>query len=57
MRMAIAVGPEEASIDHLWPIGAKEPGARHEPRGVQLAHLRCNQRRGNRGPAQLRRLG
>lgn len=40
----------DASMDHLRPISL---GGVHAPYNVSLAHLKCNLRRGTRGPAQL----
>ena len=40
----------DASMDHLKPISL---GGIHAPWNVALAHLKCNLRRGARGPAQL----
>jgi 5-methylcytosine-specific restriction endonuclease McrA len=46
--------PGTASLDHIIPISK---GGTHEPKNVQLAHLRCNQSRGTgRLPAQMRLL-
>lgn len=45
--------PMSASIDHLIPIAN---GGTHEAANVQLAHLSCNMRKGNRAPVQLRML-
>lgn len=44
----------DASIDHIIPISKDE--TEHSYRNTQLAHLRCNSARGNRGPAQIRML-
>ena len=41
----------QASLDHLAPLSK---GGAHAPWNVGLAHLTCNLRRGNRGPAQAR---
>ena len=46
--------PLSKSIDHLVPWSA---GGAHKWENVALAHLRCNIRRQNAGPAQLRLLG
>jgi 5-methylcytosine-specific restriction endonuclease McrA len=42
------------SFDHLIPISA---GGFDAPENLALAHLQCNTRRGNRGPAQLLLIG
>lgn len=42
--------PMSPSIDHIIPAAA---GGTHEPRNVQLAHLICNSKRREVGPAQL----
>lgn len=48
--------PTSKSIDHIVPLSV--PGATHEPRNCQLAHLRCNVSRGaGRTNAQLRLVG
>ncbi len=39
------VPPTERSLDHITPISL---GGTHEPSNVQLAHRRCNSRKGNR---------
>ena len=39
------------SLDHIVPLSF---GGRHDTSNLQLAHRTCNQRRSNRGPAQLR---
>jgi len=41
----------EASADHLIP---RSEGGGHDPDNLALAHIRCNSKRGNRRPAQLR---
>jgi len=48
------VARTDRSIDHLVPVSHE---GWHLWVNVQLAHRRCNSRRGNRGPAQLRLLG
>jgi 5-methylcytosine-specific restriction endonuclease McrA len=40
----------DASIDHLVPVSR---GGTNDAANLRLAHLRCNVRRHNRGPAQL----
>jgi len=48
----LRVRKSEISMDHIIPISLGGP---HEPRNVQLAHVRCNVRRGaGRTPAQMR---
>ena len=42
--------PKSLSIDHIIPISK---GGQHTLDNVQLAHLSCNVRRGNRGKMQL----
>ena len=44
------VAEAERSIDHVLPVSK---GGAHSYANTRLAHLRCNQARGNRGPAQL----
>lgn len=39
-----------ASIDHVIPISQ---GGTNDPQNLRAAHLRCNSKRCNRGPAQL----
>lgn len=46
--------PRCASLDHLIPVSA---GGNGSLANLQLAHLSCNVRRSNRGPAQLLLLG
>lgn len=46
--------PRSASLDHIEPISL---GGTHTKTNVQLAHLDCNVRKGNREPAQLRLIG
>jgi 5-methylcytosine-specific restriction endonuclease McrA len=46
--------PMSPSIDHILPLSK---GGTHEPRNVQLAHLRCNERKYNCGVDQLRLFG
>ncbi len=43
--------PRSASLDHIVPVSL---GGKHERANVQLAHLRCNNLKGNRGVFQLR---
>jgi len=45
-----AVPPEEMSFDHIVPVSR---GGDHSMANVQLAHLVCNKRKGNRRPADL----
>lgn len=44
---------EEISLDHIMPISR---GGTHEPNNVQIAHMPCNSRKGNRWFGQLRLL-
>ena len=37
--------PDSPSLDHIVPLAA---GGSHEPANVQLAHLRCNEQKGDR---------
>lgn len=47
--------PLSPSLDHVVPLSE---GGTHEPANVQLAHLRCNTAKGNRGGGeQLMLLG
>lgn len=46
--------PRSPSFDHLVPISH---GGTDAPENLRLAHLGCNSRRGNRGPAQLQLFG
>lgn len=46
--------PQSPSFDHLVPISH---GGTDAPENLRLAHLGCNSRRGNRGPAQLQLFG
>ena len=46
--------PMSPSIDHILPLSK---GGTHEPRKVQLTHLRCNLRKQNKGVDQLRLFG
>lgn len=43
--------PAARSVDHILPLSR---GGEHSYANTQLAHLRCNNRRNNHGPAQLR---
>ncbi len=45
------VPKKQRSLDHIVPLSK---GGSHTKANIQLAHLLCNVRRGNRGPAQLR---
>jgi len=45
------VGPTQISFDHIIPLAAAGP---HIESNLQLAHLRCNAKRGHRRPAQTR---
>jgi 5-methylcytosine-specific restriction endonuclease McrA len=38
--------PLSPSLDHIVPL---TKGGAHDPSNVQLAHLRCNTAKGNRG--------
>jgi len=44
---------EDASVDHIIPLSM---GGAHSYANTQIAHLSCNLKRGNRGPAQVRML-
>lgn len=46
--------PRSASLDHIEPLSL---GGHHVKANVQLAHLDCNVKKGNREPAQLRLIG
>lgn len=46
--------PLSPSLDHILPLSK---GGKHEPKNVQLAHLRCNLRKSNTGVDQLRLIG
>lgn len=46
--------PMSPSIDHIIPLSQ---GGKHTMRNVQLAHLECNCKRGDREPAQVRIFG
>jgi HNH endonuclease len=46
--------PRSASIDHIVPLSQ---GGEHSPANVQMAHLRCNLRKGDRHGGQLRLIG
>jgi 5-methylcytosine-specific restriction endonuclease McrA len=48
------VALDERSVDHILPIAN---GGGHTYANTQLAHLKCNIIRSNRGPAQLRLVG
>ena len=39
------VAPKDASLDHIIPVSK---GGRHIRTNVQLTHVRCNKRKGNR---------
>jgi hypothetical protein len=45
VRQDLYPHPLSASLDHIVPLSK---GGTHEPANVQLAHLRCNIRKGNR---------
>jgi 5-methylcytosine-specific restriction endonuclease McrA len=45
--------PLSASLDHIVPLSK---GGSHDPANVQLAHLRCNISKGNRGGGEQLRL-
>lgn len=38
--------PSQASIDHIVPVS--KGGDKHSPANMQLAHKRCNRRKGNK---------
>jgi 5-methylcytosine-specific restriction endonuclease McrA len=44
----------DASVDHVIPLSK---GGLHSYANTQIAHLVCNLKRGNRGPAQVRMFG
>jgi 5-methylcytosine-specific restriction endonuclease McrA len=46
--------PGSPTIDHIEPLSL---GGTHTRGNVQLAHFRCNVKKGNRSPAQLRLSG
>jgi 5-methylcytosine-specific restriction endonuclease McrA len=45
--------PLSASLDHIVPLSV---GGAHDPTNVQLAHLRCNISKGNRGGGEQLRM-
>jgi len=45
--------PDGPTIDHLVPVSDRD-NCRNTAKNVALAHRRCNIKRSNRGPAQLR---
>lgn len=47
------VSGADASVDHIIPLSK---GGLHSYANTQIAHLVCNLKRGNRGPAQVRLL-
>lgn len=53
-RMVSAPHPMSASLDHILPISR---GGDHTYANTQLAHLRCNIAKGNRGSGQLALIG
>ena len=44
----------QMSLDHIVPVSE---GGSHEPKNVQLMHLRCNQEKSDTGSAQTRMFG